>query len=181
MSATSKSLRTTRKSCFCQANMKSPSDRQGTRPVRRDLELQLRCDCRKSGSRILLHYHTHDYPLPRLHYHLLTLYRIHRLRRCRSLQCLSPGPRGRDEVAETRAVNRALRKAYGIGICSLEEISSLAEPTPSSRESKKLPPQPVNGNCGGPKVRDRFCQLIRQPSGGIAAPRVVGRSGIVSA
>jgi hypothetical protein len=68
-------------------------------------------------------------------------------------------------VAETRAVNRALRKAYGIGICSVEEIGSFAEPTPSSRESKKLPPQPVNGkngNYGGPKVRDRLCLLIRQ-------------------
>src|SRR6266852_2598954 len=68
-------------------------------------------------------------------------------------------------VAETRAVNRALRKAYGIGICSVEEIGSFAEPTPSSREAKKLPPQPVNGNngnYGGPKVRDRLCQLIRQ-------------------
>jgi hypothetical protein len=64
-------------------------------------------------------------------------------------------------VAETRAVNRALRKAYGIGICSVEEIGSFAEPAPSSRKSK-LPPQPVNGNCGGPKVRDRLCQLIRQ-------------------
>src|ERR1035438_6704800 len=31
-------------------------------------------------------------------------------------------------VAETRAVNRALRKAYGIGICSAEEIGSSAEP-----------------------------------------------------
>ena len=30
-------------------------------------------------------------------------------------------------VAETRAVNRALRKAYGIGICSVEEIGSFAE------------------------------------------------------
>ena len=29
-------------------------------------------------------------------------------------------------VAETRAVNRALRKAYGIGICSVEEIGSFA-------------------------------------------------------
>jgi hypothetical protein len=38
-------------------------------------------------------------------------------------------------VAETRAVNRALRKAYGIGICSVEEIGSFAEPVPSSRES----------------------------------------------
>jgi len=68
-------------------------------------------------------------------------------------------------VAETRAVNRALRKAYGIGICSVEEIGSFAEPVPSSRESKKLPSQPVNGkngNYGGPKVRDRLCQLIRQ-------------------
>jgi hypothetical protein len=68
-------------------------------------------------------------------------------------------------VAETRAVNRALRKAYGIGICSVEEIGSFAEPTTSSRESTKLPPQPVNGkngSYGGPKVRDRLCQLIRQ-------------------
>jgi len=64
-------------------------------------------------------------------------------------------------VAETRAVNRALRKAYGIGICSVEEIGSLAEPQ-SSREAKKLPPQPVNGNNGGSKVRDRLCQIIRQ-------------------
>jgi hypothetical protein len=68
-------------------------------------------------------------------------------------------------VAETRAVNRALRKAYGIGICSVEEIGSFAEPAPSSREPTKLPPQPVNGkngNYGGPKIRDRLCQLIRQ-------------------
>ena len=66
-------------------------------------------------------------------------------------------------VAETRAVNRALRKAYGIGICSVEEIGSFAEPRNRPRESKKLPPQPANGNgSGSPKVRDRLCQLIRQ-------------------
>jgi hypothetical protein len=65
-------------------------------------------------------------------------------------------------VAETRAVCRALRKAYGIGICSVEEIGSLAHPTESSRVSKKLPPQPANGDYGGPKVRDQLCQLIRQ-------------------
>ena len=66
-------------------------------------------------------------------------------------------------VAETRAVNRALRKAYGIGICSVEEIGSFVEPPQPSRESKKLPPQPANGNSSGsPKVRDRLCQLIRQ-------------------
>jgi len=78
---------------------------------------------------------------------------------------VSPLVRGAEmRVAETRAVNRALRKAYGIGICSVEEIGSFAEPGPP-RESKKVPPQPVNGkngNYGGPKVRDRFCQLIRQ-------------------
>jgi hypothetical protein len=60
-------------------------------------------------------------------------------------------------VAETRAVNRALRKAYGIGICSVEEIGSLAQPS-----SEKLPSQPTNGNYGGRLVRDRLCQIIRQ-------------------
>jgi hypothetical protein len=65
-------------------------------------------------------------------------------------------------IAETRAVNRALRKAYGIGICSVEELGSCAGSMPSNRESKKLPPQPTNGTFGGPKVRDRLCQLIRQ-------------------
>ena len=66
-------------------------------------------------------------------------------------------------VAETRAVNRALRKAYGIGICSVEEMGSVAETPQSFHESKKLPPQPANGNgSGSPKVRDRLCQLIRQ-------------------
>jgi hypothetical protein len=65
-------------------------------------------------------------------------------------------------VAETRAVCRALRKAYGIGICSVEELGSRAEPRQPSGESKKLPVQPANGNYGGPKVRDRLCQIIRQ-------------------
>ncbi len=65
-------------------------------------------------------------------------------------------------VAETRAVNRALRKAYGIGICSVEELASSAGSKGPARESKKLPSQSANGNYGGPKVRDRLCQLIRQ-------------------
>jgi hypothetical protein len=61
-------------------------------------------------------------------------------------------------VAETRAVNRALRKAYGIGICSVEEIGAI------STAGEKLPPQNTNGNGNGagPKVRDRLCQIIRQ-------------------
>jgi hypothetical protein len=66
-------------------------------------------------------------------------------------------------VAETRAVNRALRKAYGIGICSVEEIGAFAQPLQSSPEPKKLPPQPANGNGhDSPSVRDRLCQVIRQ-------------------
>jgi hypothetical protein len=66
-------------------------------------------------------------------------------------------------VAETRAVNRALRKAYGIGICSVEEIGSFAEQPASQPESKKLPkPSNGNGNHSAPKVRDRLCQIIRQ-------------------
>ena len=65
-------------------------------------------------------------------------------------------------VAETRAVNRALRKAYGIGICSVEEIGSFNRQAESSLEPKKTP-QPANGNgYGGRTVRDRLCQLIRQ-------------------
>jgi hypothetical protein len=65
-------------------------------------------------------------------------------------------------IAETRAVNRALRKAYGIGICSVEELGSSVAPRQLASEPRKLP-QPVNGNgYGGPKVRDRLCQVIRQ-------------------
>jgi len=61
-------------------------------------------------------------------------------------------------VAETRAVNRALRKAYGIGLCSVEELG----PQPSSVE----PPNnkhavPPNGN-GQPRLRDELCLLIRR-------------------
>ena len=41
-------------------------------------------------------------------------------------------------VAETRAVNRALRKAYGIGICSIEEIGTPAAPSEPGRVSEKL-------------------------------------------
>jgi hypothetical protein len=66
-------------------------------------------------------------------------------------------------IAETRAVNRALRKAYGIGLCSVEEIGSSAEPPAPSREVRKLPqPSNGNGNFGGRTVRDHLCQLIRQ-------------------
>jgi hypothetical protein len=77
-------------------------------------------------------------------------------------------------VAETRAVNRALRKAYGIGICSVEEIGSVVPVQRPETESKTrkvpLPSANDNGNNGrgsngnahGIRVRDRLCQVIRQ-------------------
>lgn len=65
-------------------------------------------------------------------------------------------------VAETRAVNRALRKAYGIGICSVEEIGSAPETAQPLQEAKKLPPKSANGTSRGRTVRDRLCQVIRQ-------------------
>ena len=68
-------------------------------------------------------------------------------------------------IAETRAVNRALRKAYGIGICSVEEIGSNPGPMPA-HNSHKSPPNGTNGNGSGNgsghKVRDRLCQIVRQ-------------------
>jgi hypothetical protein len=68
-------------------------------------------------------------------------------------------------VAETRAVNRALRKAYGIGICSVEEIGAFCGP-PASNDNhnhRKRPPQPAKSNDGKGQhlLRDRLCQLIR--------------------
>jgi hypothetical protein len=68
-------------------------------------------------------------------------------------------------IAETRAVNRALRKAYGIGICSVEEIGSFAGRGETTVALKKLPLQsatPNSRNNGGPRVRDHLCQIIRE-------------------
>ena len=65
-------------------------------------------------------------------------------------------------IAETRAVNRALRKAYGIGHCSIEELGALPTARPSSASS--LPTngsRSSNGN-GQPRLRDQLCLLIRQ-------------------
>jgi hypothetical protein len=75
---------------------------------------------------------------------------------------VSPLVRGAEmRVAETRAVNRALRKAYGIGICSVEEIGALRTRSQTEPNVRKLPPQPANGN-RQPKLRDQLCLLIRQ-------------------
>jgi hypothetical protein len=78
---------------------------------------------------------------------------------------VSPLVRGAEmRVAETRAVNRALRKAYGIGLCSVEELGWLAGSSGPAREQKE-PIKPPNGNGsnnGQPRLRDRLCVLIRQ-------------------
>jgi hypothetical protein len=69
-------------------------------------------------------------------------------------------------VAETRAVNRALRKAYGIGLCSVEELG--CAPRSNSSPSFDQPKASANGNNGHhngngqPRLRDRLCLLIRQ-------------------
>ena len=67
-------------------------------------------------------------------------------------------------VAETRAVNRALRKAYGIGLCSVEELGC-ASRSNSSGSSVEFKPSSngTNGHPNGqPRLRDRLCLLIRQ-------------------
>jgi hypothetical protein len=67
-------------------------------------------------------------------------------------------------VAETRAVNRALRKAYGIGLCSVEELGWA--PRSSASGSSEFRKASTNGNNshqnGQPRLRDRLCLIIRQ-------------------
>ncbi|MGD0404705.1 MAG: hypothetical protein ABSB66_16090 [Candidatus Acidiferrales bacterium] len=67
-------------------------------------------------------------------------------------------------IAETRAVNRALRKAYGIGLCSVEELGSYSPP-----QKPHVPTPHSNGHPGSngssngqPRLRDQLCVLIRQ-------------------
>jgi hypothetical protein len=79
----------------------------------------------------------------------------------------SPLVRGAEmRVAETRAVNRALRKAYGIGLCSVEELGWLTGSPGPTREEKQYakPPHPNGSSNGQPRLRDRLCVLIRQHS-----------------
>jgi hypothetical protein len=67
-------------------------------------------------------------------------------------------------VAETRAVNRALRKAYGIGLCSVEELGHLSS-IPETTRGREIATSHSNGNGTGnaqPRLRDRLCLLIRQ-------------------
>jgi hypothetical protein len=77
----------------------------------------------------------------------------------------SPLVRGAEmRVAETRAVNRALRKAYGIGLCSVEELGwHTSSPGPAREQKQYIKPPNANGSSNGqPRLRDRLCVLIRQ-------------------
>src|ERR1700730_11153609 len=67
-------------------------------------------------------------------------------------------------VAETRAVNRALRKAYGIGLCSVEELGwAPRSNAPRAPDQNKTSANGNNGHhTGQPRLRDRLCLLIRQ-------------------
>jgi hypothetical protein len=74
---------------------------------------------------------------------------------------VSPLVRGAEmRVAETRAVNRALRKAYGIGLCSVEELGS----NPPSLEPTKYSDRAGRNTFanGQPRLRDKLCLLIRR-------------------
>lgn len=68
-------------------------------------------------------------------------------------------------IAETRAESRALRKAYAVGLCSLEEVGSSDRAMEELPTESKKAPQPSNrrenGN-GCATVRDRLCLIIRQ-------------------
>jgi hypothetical protein len=74
----------------------------------------------------------------------------------------SPLVRGAEmRVAETRAVNRALRKAYGIGLCSVEELGS--QPIAVERpKTRSVDWSNGNGSSNGqPRLRDKLRVLIR--------------------
>jgi hypothetical protein len=77
----------------------------------------------------------------------------------------SPLVRGAEmRVAETRAVSRALRKAYGVGLCSVEELGSFSgPPTSFAAAHGSGGQQSSNGSGNGqPRLRDQLCLLIRQ-------------------
>jgi len=77
---------------------------------------------------------------------------------------VSPLVRGPEmRVAETRAVNRALRKAYGIGLCSVEELGWEPKAYPAPDQQKSASGANADGHRNGSvSLRDRLCLVIRQ-------------------
>jgi hypothetical protein len=77
---------------------------------------------------------------------------------------VSPAMHGSElRIAETRAVNRALRKAYGIGLCSVEELG--VSPSPPSNGHARKAPARLGANLEvitPTPLRDQLRQLIRQ-------------------
>jgi hypothetical protein len=76
----------------------------------------------------------------------------------------SPLVRGSElRIAETRAVNRALRKAYGIGLCSVEELRYLTSSSEPAKSAVTSAHSNGNGSGNGQfRLRDQLCLLIRQ-------------------
>jgi hypothetical protein len=66
-------------------------------------------------------------------------------------------------IAETRAVNRALRKAYAVGLCSVEELGSLSRrpQIAPSQSNGSHTPCASSGN-GQPRLRDQLSLLVRK-------------------
>jgi hypothetical protein len=79
---------------------------------------------------------------------------------------VSPLVRGSEmRVAETRAVNRALRKAYGIALCSADELGwtpRISGSPQSSRNGSSATGANGNGHSPSPRLRDLLCLLIRE-------------------
>src|SRR5205814_10040234 len=80
---------------------------------------------------------------------------------------VSPGVHGAElRIAETRAVNRALRKAYGIGLCSVEELGAFSSTPKSSIKSAAQHGSEFHSSNGQDhsqtRLRDQLCLLIRQ-------------------
>src|SRR3989440_9320395 len=71
---------------------------------------------------------------------------------------VSPLVRGAEmRVAETRAVNRALRKAYGIGLCSVEELGWEPKPYGPSNPQRPTASAINDGHQNGhTRLRDRL-------------------------
>jgi hypothetical protein len=73
------------------------------------------------------------------------------------------GPAAVAEEGAVEAVSGggvALRRAYAIGICSVEEIGPSLSHAKQPAESKKLSPQPAYGNHGGARVAIVFARLF---------------------
>jgi hypothetical protein len=63
-------------------------------------------------------------------------------------------------IAETRAVNRALRKAYGIGLCSVEELGAFSSPPRSAAiPASSRGSHPSNGSGSRRQCRSSIGQI----------------------